>query len=122
MLAALCLVALAPIPADALPIRADFAEAPCGGEATGALRYDARRRVLAAARDIATGETIAAPSPSLLPDVRRGDPLTLVARVGTAIVERQVTAAQPGWRGRGIFVRTPDGRLVAAPLIGEPGQ
>jgi flagella basal body P-ring formation protein FlgA len=122
MLAALCLVALAPIPAGALPVRADFVEAPCGDAAGRSLRYDATRRALVAARDLAAGETIIAPAPSLLPDVRSGETLTLVARVGTATVERQVVAAQPGWRGRGIFVRTPDGRLIAAPLTGEQNR
>jgi flagella basal body P-ring formation protein FlgA len=57
----------------------------------------------------------------MLPDIRPGDPLYLVARVGTATVERQVVAAQPGRRGRYVFVRTPDGRLVRA-RIAEGGQ
>jgi flagella basal body P-ring formation protein FlgA len=71
-----------------------------------------------AIRDIAEGETIVAPPASFLPDVRPGDTLFLVARVGTATVERQVTAVQPGRRGATIFVRTPDGHLVSAPLAG----
>jgi flagella basal body P-ring formation protein FlgA len=57
----------------------------------------------------------------LLPDVRAGDTLFLRARVGTATVERRVTAAQAGRRGAPIFVRTPDGHLVSAPLA-EDGQ
>lgn len=116
---AACLVALAPIAAGAVPVRGDFAESPCGGEAPRALRYDPRGGALEAARDIAQGETIAAPPASLLPDVRAGDPLFLVARVGTATVERAVVAAQPGRRGRPIFVRTPDGGLVAGRLAEE---
>ena len=116
MLAAACLAAVAPIPTGSLPVRADFTEAACPGGEARALRYDAGRRALAATRDIAAGEVIAAPPPSLLPDVRPGDTLTLVAHVGTATVERQVTAAQPGRHGRSIFVRTSDGRLIAAPL------
>ncbi len=122
MLAAACLAAILPIPAGALPVRADFADAPCVAETARALRYDHARRALTAARDIAAGEVIAAPPPSLLPDVRAGDPLTLVARVGTATVERNVTAAQPGRRGRGIFVRTSDGRLIAVPFADEIGR
>jgi hypothetical protein len=116
-MAALCLAALAPITAGALPSRSDFREAPCGDGASPALRYDAARRSLAAMRDIAAGEVVAAPPPSLLPDVAEGAPLTLVARVGTAIVEREVAAAQPGRTGRRIFVRTGDGQLIAAPLV-----
>lgn len=118
MLAAACLAAAALIPAGTLPVRADFVEAPCGEEAPRALRYDPARRTLSATRDIAAGEIIAAPPASLLPDVRPGDRLTLVARAGTATVERQVTAAQPGRYGRRIFVRTSDGRLLAASFAG----
>lgn len=122
MLAAACLAAVAPIPAGALPVRADFREAPCAGDMVMALRYDGARRALAAVRDIAAGEVITAPPGSLLPDVRAGDTVTLVTHVGAATVERRVTAAQPGRRGRSIFVRTTDGRLIAAPLADEGGR
>ena len=122
MFAAACLAAVAPIPAGTVPVRADFAEAPCTGEASHALRYDAARRALSAARDIAAGEVIVAPPASLLPDVRAGDALTLGAHVGTATVERQVTAAQPGREGRSIFVRTSDGHLIAARFSRESGR
>lgn len=122
MLALACLAAVAPIPAGTVPVRGDFAPAPCGTDAPRALHYDASRRVLAASRDIAAGEVITAPPQSLLPDVRPGDPLTLVARVGTATVERQVIAAQPGHQGRSIFVRTADGRLLSVTFIGEDAR
>jgi flagella basal body P-ring formation protein FlgA len=122
MLVAACLAAVAPILAGTLPVRADFVDAPCGQEAPRALRYDAARGTLSASRDIAAGEVVAAPPSSLLPDVRPGDRLTLIARAGTAIVERQVTAAQPGHYGRRIFVRTGDGRLVAASFAGSDGR
>jgi hypothetical protein len=121
LLAAACLQALAPIASGAVPVRGDFAAAPCGETGAPALRYDASGGTLRAARDIAEGETIAAPPLSLLPDVRPGDTLFLVARAGTATVEREVTATQPGRRGRTIFVRTADGRLVAA-LLAEEGR
>jgi len=117
--AGMCLMALAAIPAGAAPVRGDFAEAPCTAESAAALRYAPGSRTMRAARDIAEGETIAAPPASLLPDVRAGDPLFLVARVGTATVERPVVAAQPGRRGGAIFVRTSDGHLVSAPMAGE---
>lgn len=116
--AATCLIALAAIPAGAVPVRGDFASAPCTAQSEAALRYEPGSRATRAVRDIAEGETIAAPPVSFLPDVRAGDTLFLVARVGTATVERQVIAAQPGRRGGAIFVRTPDGHLVSAPLAG----
>jgi hypothetical protein len=116
MLAAslLCLQAIAAIPAGTVPVRGDFAAAPCAGEAARALRYEPRLGAARAVRDIEAGETIAALPGALLPDVRPGDPLYLVARVGTATVERTVTAAQPGRRGQALFVRMPDGRIVRA--------
>ena len=116
--AATCLTALAAIPAGSAPVRGDFAAAPCTAESQAALRYEPGSRVTRATRDIAEGETIVAPPASLLPDVRVGDTLFLVARVGTATVERPVVAAQAGRRGGTIFVRTPDGHLVSAPMTG----
>jgi hypothetical protein len=116
--AAACLMALAAIPAGTAPVRRDFAAAPCTTQSKAALRYEPASRATRAVRDIAEGETIAAPPVSFLPDVRAGDTLFLVARVGTATVERPVVAAQPGRRGGTIFVRTPDGHLVSAPMAG----
>ncbi|HEV2818505.1 MAG TPA: flagellar basal body L-ring protein FlgH [Allosphingosinicella sp.] len=111
-----CLAALAAIPAGATPVRTDFAAAPCSAEVRPALRYEPATGAVRAVRDIAAGETIAAPPASALPDVRAGAPLYLVARAGTALVERAVTAAQPGRAGQPIFVRTPEGRVFAAAL------
>lgn len=116
----LCLQAIAAISAGTVPVRGDFAEAQCAGERARALRYEPRIGAARAIRDIAAGETIAAIPASMLPDVRPGDTLYLVARVGTATVERAVTAAQPGRRGQALFVRMPDGRIVRAHLPEEP--
>jgi hypothetical protein len=121
LLLATCLQALAPVASGTVPVRGDFAAAPCGGERADALRYEAGSGMLRAVRDIAEGETIAAPPLSLLPDVRPGDTLYLVARAGAATVEREVVATQPGRRGRTIFVRTADGRVVSA-LLPEEGR
>jgi hypothetical protein len=109
-----CVRAEAPVAAGAVPVRADFAAAPCAGAARPALRYDPRIGAARAIRDIAAGEVIAAPPASLLADVRPGDTLYLIAHVGTATVERAVTATQAGRHGQPIFVRMPDGRVVAA--------
>jgi flagella basal body P-ring formation protein FlgA len=116
-----CLQAIAALPAGAVPVRSDFAAAPCEDVRETALRFDSRIGALRATRDIAAGEIVPAGAAAMLPDVRPGDPLYLVARVGTATVERQVAAAQPGRHGRYIFVRTSDGRLVRA-RIAEDGQ
>lgn len=121
MLAAplLCLQAIAAIPAGSVPALGDFVEAPCSGEPAPALRWEPRLRAARASRDIAAGETIAAMPATMLPDVRPGDTLYLVARVGTASVERAVTAVQPGRLGHNLFVRTADGRIVRARLPKE---
>lgn len=112
--ALLCLQAVAAIAAGAVPARADFGEVACPTDPAGALRYDPRARVMRAIRDIAAGETIAPVPAGMLPDIRPGDPLFLIAHVGTATVEREVTATQPGRRGQPIFVRTADGRVLRA--------
>lgn len=109
-----CLQAVAAIAAGAVPARADFVEAACPADAPGLLRYDPQARAMRALRDIQAGETIAAVPAGALPDVRPGESLFLVAHVGTAIVEREVTATQPGRRGQPIFVRTADGRVLRA--------
>lgn len=109
-----CLQAVAAIVAGAVPARADFREAACPANAPGMLRYDPRTQAMRTIRDIAAGETIAPVPAGMLPDVRPGDPLFLIAQVGTATVEREVTATQPGRRGQPIFVRTADGRVVRA--------
>lgn len=116
---ALCLQAVAAIAAGTVPARGDFAEAPCAGDAAPALRWEQPIRAARAIRDIAAGETIPAVPASMLPDVRPGDTLYLLARVGTATVERAVTATQPGRRGQALFVRTADGRIVRARLPEE---
>jgi flagella basal body P-ring formation protein FlgA len=111
-----CVRAEAAIAAGAVPVRADFAAAPCAGAARPALRYDPWIGAARAMRDIAAGEIIAAPPAALLADVRPGDTLNLVAHVGTATVEREVIATQAGRNGQAIFVRTADGRVVSARL------
>ena len=114
-----CLTALAPIAAGATPVRGDFAASSCAADSRPALRYEPATGAVRAVRDIAEGETIAAPPASAMPDVRAGEPLFLVARVGAATVERAVTAAQPGRAGQPIFVRSPEGRVFAASLADD---
>lgn len=116
----LCLQAITAVPAGTVAVRGDFVAAPCAGEAARALSYESRIGAARAVRDIEAGETIAAIPASMLPDVRPGDTLYLIVRVGTATVERAVTAAQPGRRGQAMFVRMPDGRIVRAHLPEEP--
>jgi flagella basal body P-ring formation protein FlgA len=114
-----CVRATAPIAAGAVPARSDLADAQCAGRAAPAFRYDPAGGGVTAIRDIAEGETVTAPPLSLLPDVRPGDPLYLVARVGTATVERSVVAAQTGRRGQAVFVRTSEGTIVSARMEGD---
>jgi len=114
-----CLTALAPIAAGSTPVRGDFAASSCAADSRPALRYEPAAGAVRAMRDIAEGEIIAAPPAAAMPDIRSGEPLFLVARVGSATVERAVTAAQPGRAGRPIFVRTPEGRLISASLADD---
>lgn len=48
------------------------------------------------------------------PDISRGDALTIRVAIGPVVVEREVHALQSGRRGRPVFVRTAEGRVLSA--------
>lgn len=52
------------------------------------------------------------------PDISRGDALTIRVAIGPVVVEREVHALQSGRRGRPIFVRTAEGRVLSARVAG----
>lgn len=116
-----CLQALAPVPAGGVAVRADFVAVPCPDTPPRVLRYDPGSRAARAVRDIASGETLADVPAAMLADVRPGEALFLVARVGRATVEREVSAVQAGRRGQRVFVRTGDGRVISVTLA-EDGE
>ena len=80
------------------------------------VRYDGGTGATVATRRIAEGEVVGHALPRVAPAIARGDALTLVARSGAVIVERQVAALQPGLPGGRVFVRAADERPFAAPV------
>ena len=50
------------------------------------------------------------------PDIIPGDTLTLRVAIGPVEIEREVYALQSGRRGRPVFVRTAEGRVLSAPV------
>lgn len=111
-----CLRILEPVSAGA-GLRAGQVEpAPCGSQlARRATYYDRRSNVTRAARSLTPGETIAAAPAASLVGVEAGAEVTLTARVGPVVIERQVTAVQAARPGEPVFVVGDDGRAFAAP-------
>lgn len=48
------------------------------------------------------------------PDISPGDALTVRVAIGSVLIEREVHALQSGRRGRPLFVRTAEGRVLSA--------
>jgi hypothetical protein len=110
-----CLRALAPLGTVTVVTDADFAPADCGAEPLRpAFRYDRAIRAVRLARDVSQGELVPALPGFQLARVRPGSEIFLTARVGGASVRHRVKAVTPGTSG-GIFVRTADGVVHAAP-------
>ena len=113
-----CFVTLAPVAQGAAIGRADVRQGTCG-DGVAPVRYDAGRRAIVATRRLGTGESIGRTLPAAGHDVDRGDGLTLVARSGPVMIERSVTALQPGRNGGRVFVRDGAGHVFAAPVAGQ---
>ena len=93
----------------------DVTPARCGADAvTASLSY---RGGYVIVRDaIGQGEQLGTLPPLDAAGVDAGAELTLRARSGAMVVEREVTAVQPGRSGGQIFVRSADGAIFAVPL------
>jgi len=83
-----------------------------------ALRYDPNVVAARALRDLAAGDIILRVENFALPEVRQGEELQLRTQVGPVLIERRVTALQPGRHGGKIFVKTEDGDIFATSLEG----
>ena len=117
---ATCQVTRLPIAAGA-PITAKVVAAqPCGDRvAAGLVAYDPQRGEVIARRSIAAGVDLGVLRVPDAPAVRKGDELTLVSRAGPVVVERPVTALQPGRNGARLFVRDRAGHVSSIDFVGE---
>lgn len=93
----------------------DVTPARCGADAvTEALSY--RGGYVIVREAIAQGAQLGTLPPLDAAGVDTGAELTLRAQSGAMVVERDVTAVQPGRSGGQVFVRSADGAIFAAPL------
>lgn len=83
------------------------------------LRYDPRRRLAIARRELAMGEALGRVYLPRRPGVLPGDRVQLVARLGHVTVLRQMTALQPGQINQRFFARDAQGHVVVAPRLAE---
>ncbi len=74
---------------------------------------------MVAAEAIAAGTYLGRVAPLRRASVVKGAELVLRSSAGPVVIERRVTAMQPGRAGGRIFVRDADGQVFAAPLAGE---
>lgn len=109
-----CLRALSTLSKGSMAETAAFVPVACpaavGG---GAYEYDRSSGITRLARDVAQGEVLRSfpdyGGESVLP----GETLTLVLSIGHVRVARAVEALQRGGPGARLFVRTPDGKILA---------
>ncbi|OCC22943.1 hypothetical protein MB02_14350 [Croceicoccus estronivorus] len=94
------------------------APATCGhgGSPRLPLRYDNAASAAMLTRPLPAGTNLGSLSVSPRSVVESGQLLTLTVTQGPVTIERQVHAMQPSREGRAVFVRTVDGKILAAPL------
>jgi hypothetical protein len=80
------------------------------------LRFDRANGLAVASAALPAQTYLGAVAPLRTADIASGTPLTLRSTAGPAIVERKVTAMQPGRNGARMFVRDTDGAVFAVPL------
>lgn len=114
---AACTGATASIPAGAYLTTGDVGPAHCQREAAGGwLGYDVAARSYFARRPIPAGTYLGRLSVSPFRSVAEGSRLVYRTTEGPVAVEREVVALQSGIDGRAVFVRTEEGKVLAAPL------
>ena len=99
-----------------LPLRAELQPSRCLKESRPGFVYDKHLGFVRAARKLQAGEIVFAPNQEGLADVRPGDFVQTLIKIGPVQVARSVQASQPARFGQKLFVRTEDGKMFAAQL------
>lgn len=94
----------------------------CRSARPPAMRYDRISGILTAAVAIESGAYLGRLRLGASAAVAKGSTLTLRSASGPVVIERQVTALQPGRSGSRIFVRDEAGAVFSAPLALAEGQ
>lgn len=96
----------------------DTATGPCSDSGgLRKLRYDPVAKVARAAVDLVPGDELGAVFLPKRPGILPGDRVAIVASFGPIQVLREVTALQPGYPGRWLFVRDDAGQVFKAPIV-----
>jgi hypothetical protein len=118
-----CFATARDVAAGAVVTIEDVVAVPCE-KATPrpATRYDRAQGTTVFGTAMAAGTYLGRLAPPERAMVRKGAVLTLRSAAGPVVVERQVTALQPGRSGGRLFVRDSSGEVFAAPLALEAGE
>ena len=118
-----CFATAHDVPAGATLSAGDLTEVECRSHAKHvALHYDANGSVIVATAAIPAGSYIGRVAPLANEVVAKGAELTLRSSAGPVVIERQVTAIQPGRAGRRLFVRDASGQVFAVRYVAGEGQ
>jgi flagella basal body P-ring formation protein FlgA len=94
-------------------IRADVAVVDCPvSVADMRLHYRSEDRSFYANSDLIAGAVFLLSFRPLLPDIRRGEIVTISTTIGPVQIKRSAIALQSGSGGKSVFVRTQDGQIL----------
>ncbi len=100
-------------------VKADIAEVDCPTSASDLrLHYRSEDRSYYADTDLDAGGVFSLSFRPVLPDIRRGEAITISTTIGLVRVIRSAIALQPGRVGKSVFVRTQNGQILTAEVPG----
>ncbi|RHW18967.1 hypothetical protein D1610_02190 [Sphingomonas gilva] len=114
--AAACYRAARPLAKGELLASSDLSAAACGDDDRARLGFDRANGLIFAAEAIPAGRYLGPVAPVPGVDVAPGATLTLRSVAGPAVIERKVTAVQPGRNGQRMFVQDAEGTIFAVSL------
>lgn len=118
-----CRVLLASKRAGEAVYAEDVAPAVCPeAQPSALLRYDARKRLVVARRDLAAGTGLGRAYLPARPSVAAGGQVQVTATIGHVTISRQAQALQTAQPGERFFARTVDGKIFVAPAVRSADQ
>lgn len=100
----------------------DLTPAACEENSRSSFTYDRATGGVRAARSLAAGETVSRPPAFAVSAIAPGQVVTLQAKIGPVVVERDVVALQAAWEGQNFFVRAADGQVFTATAPARANQ
>lgn len=101
----------------------DVAPAVCpDAQPPALLRYDTRKRLVVARRDLTVGTSLGRAYLPARPAVAAGEQVRVTAAIGHVTISRQAEALQTAQPGERFFARTADGKIFVAPAVRNATQ